>query len=107
MCVFGICWDTGHGNLNKINQPEAIRQMGKRLKALHINDNRGEKDEHQLPYLGNISWEPLMLALKEVEYAGDFTYEVVYFTPGFDPRLHGEAMEFFCKVARHLVSMLQ
>ncbi len=105
--LFGICWDTGHGNLNKINQPEAIRQMGKHLKALHVNDNRGEKDEHQLPYLGNIPWEPLMLALKEVEYAGDFTYEVIYFTPGFDPKFHGEAMEFSCKVARHLVSMLQ
>lgn len=105
--LFGICWDTGHGNLHKINQPEAIRQMGKRLKALHIHDNRGEKDEHQLPYLGNIEWEPLLRTLKEVEYAGDFTYEANFFTPGFAPEFHPEAMKFACKLARHMVSLCE
>lgn len=105
--VFGICWDVGHGHLHKINQPEAIRQMGSRLKALHIHDNRGEKDEHQLPYLGNIEWEPLLQALKEIGYAGDFTYEVAYFTPGFDPEFHIEAMKFANKVARHMVSVIK
>ena len=105
--VFGICWDTGHGNLHKINQPEAIRQMGKRLKALHIHDNKGEKDEHQLPYLGNIEWEPLLRALKEVGYAGDFTYECNYFTPGFPPEFHLEAMKFACKVAHQMVSVCE
>jgi len=105
--LFGICWDTGHGNLHNINQPEAIRQMGKRLKALHINDNRGEKDEHQLPYLGCIEWEPLLLALKEVGYAGDFTYEANRFTPGFGPEFHLEAMKFACKLARRMVSVFE
>lgn len=103
--LFGICWDTGHGNLHNINQPEAIRQMGKRLKALHIHDNRGEKDEHQLPYLGFIEWEPLLLALKEVGYAGDFTYEANCFTPGFGPEFHLEAMKFACQLARRMVSV--
>lgn len=103
--VFGICWDTGHGNLHKINQPEAIRQMGKQLKALHIHDNRGEKDEHQLPYLGHIEWEPLLLALKEIGYVGDFTYEATCFTPGFEPKFHLEAMKFACELARQMVSI--
>lgn len=105
--LFGICWDTGHGNLHKINQPEAIRQMGKRLKALHINDNRGERDEHQLPYLGFVEWEPLLLALKEIGYAGDFTYEANCFTPGFGPEFHQEAMKFACKLARKMISVFE
>lgn len=104
--VFGICWDTGHGNLNRVNQPEAIRQMGQHLKALHIHDNFGEKDEHQLPYLGNIEWEPLLQALKEVKYAGDFTYECFRFTPGFEPEFHPQAMKFACELARRMVSII-
>ncbi len=105
--LFGICWDTGHANLSGINQPEAIRQMGKRLKALHINDNRGEKDDHALPYLGTVEWEPLLLALKEVGYHGDFTYESHGFTAGFDPEFHPEAMKFACKVARSMVTLIE
>lgn len=105
--LFGLCWDAGHGNLNKINQVEAVRQMGKHLKALHIHDNKGVTDEHQLPYLGNIEWEPFLHALKEVGYAGDFTYECNYFTPGFDPEFHLEAMRFACKLARRMVSIAE
>lgn len=105
--LFGICWDTGHANLNKLNQPESIRQMGRHLKALHVNDNRGEKDDHLLPYLGSIEWEPLLLALKEIRYAGDFTYEIHNFTAGFEPNLHQEAVKFACKVARQMVSVIE
>lgn len=104
---FGICWDTGHANLNKLNQPECIRQMGKRLKALHINDNRGEKDDHTLPYLGRIEWEPILLALKEVGYEGDFTYEIHKFTSGFEPSMHQGALEFAYCVARQMVSVIE
>lgn len=105
--LFGVCWDTGHANLNRINQPEAIRQIGTHLKALHINDNRGEADDHLLPYLGYIEWEPLLLALKEIRYAGDFTYEIHNFTAGFEPNLHQEAVKFACKVARQMVSIIE
>ena len=35
----GICWDTGHGALSGQDQGEAIRKIGKRLKAMHVNDN--------------------------------------------------------------------
>ena len=34
----GICWDFGHANLMGIDQREALRVMGKRLKATHVAD---------------------------------------------------------------------
>ena len=80
--------------------------IGKRLRALHINDNRGEKDDHLLPYLGYVEWEPVLRALKEIGYAGDFTYEIHNFTSGFHPEMHHEAMEFSCKTARNMVKTL-
>ena len=92
--IFGICWDTGHANLAQVNQPAAIQQIGSRLKALHINDNRGEKDDHLLPYLGYVEWTPLLKSLADVNYQGDFTYEIHNFTGGMSPEIHQQGVEF-------------
>ncbi len=105
--LFGICWDTGHANLTQMNQPAAIREIGSHLKALHINDNRGERDDHLLPYLGYVEWTPLLQALKETGYNGDFTYEIHNFTSGMEPALLQEAMRFACNVARNMVKFFE
>ena len=102
----GICWDTGHGNLNKLDQAAAVRRMGKRLKALHVNDNKGQRDEHILPYHGTIEWEAFMKALGEVGYEGDFTYEIHNFSKGFDAGFRQEAVTFARKLGEHMVSLM-
>lgn len=105
--IFGICWDTGHANLAQVNQPAAIQQIGSRLKALHINDNRGEKDDHLLPYLGYVEWTSLLKSLADVNYQGDFTYEIHNFTGGMSPEIHQQGMEFSVLVARQMVSEIE
>ncbi len=104
---FGVCWDTGHANLNGSDQPAAIRAMGKRLRCLHINDNycRGS-DDHTLPLLGTVSWEPIMKALQESGYSGDFTYEIHRFTEGFTPQFYPRALCFARETAEYLLTML-
>ena len=74
--AFGVCWDTGHANLSKQDQPSSILKLGNRLKMTHIADNRGNSDDHLLPYSGTIDWAPLVDAMKKSGYAGDFSYEV-------------------------------
>lgn len=72
----GICWDTGHANLNYFDQERALKYLGKRVKALHIHDNhRNLMDEHLSPYLGDIDWRKIMRTLVEIGYEGDLTYE--------------------------------
>jgi len=71
----GVCWDTGHANLTGQDQPAAIRLLGKRLHALHVADNYGVTDDHTMPFIGNIAWGPLVEALNEIDYDGDFTFE--------------------------------
>lgn len=74
---FGICWDTGHGNLQYKDQTKAIRYLGKKIKVVHINDNFGyNHDDHLLPMLGNIVWKDLIRALDDIEYEGDLMYEI-------------------------------
>ena len=48
----GICWDFGHANLMGIDQREALRVMGKRLKATHVADNSGKLDDTSCPSRG-------------------------------------------------------
>ena len=71
----GACWDTGHANLSGQDQPASIRALGKRLHALHIADNFGVTDDHTMPFIGNIDWAPLVEALNDIGYDGDFTFE--------------------------------
>ena len=72
----GICIDTGHSLLNKQDPSEDIRQAGRHLRALHINDNDGIMDSHLVPGRGIIDWPAVYNALKEVEYTGVFLFEL-------------------------------
>jgi sugar phosphate isomerase/epimerase len=73
----GVCWDFGHANRNMTDQRRALRLIGAKLKATHVNDNHGQAmDEHLPPYMGNICWEDIMATLKEINYGGDMIYEL-------------------------------
>ena len=104
--VFGLCWDTGHANLNKVDQTAALHMMGKRLKALHVNDSKGQRDDHILPFHGTIQWIPFMKALGEIGYEGDFTYEIHNFSKGFDQGFHHRSLVFAKELAEYMVSLM-
>ena len=72
----GVCWDTSHANLMTFDQAEVIRKIGKRLKQTHLGSNYKERDGHTLPVFGNINWENVMKALKDISYSGALTLEV-------------------------------
>lgn len=77
----GICWDTGHANLMRFHQPRALKAVGDRLIALHLNDNNSRKvDEHLIPYLGSNKWPEILQALIDIDYPGDLTYETGKFS---------------------------
>lgn len=74
--MVAVCWDTGHANGMMFDQQRAIHALGSRLKNVHINDNiRCNRDEHLLPFMGNIDWYKLMTAMAEIGYDGDMTLE--------------------------------
>ncbi len=94
----GACWDTGHANLAKQDQPAAIRTLGSRLHALHIADNLGERDEHTIPFLGNIEWPPIIAALREIGYPGDFTFEAHTIVRRMPESCKAEAMRLMYRI---------
>lgn len=100
----GACWDFGHGNCVYSDQTEAIKYMGKRIKATHVDDNLGDPDPHMLPFLGNIPWEKIMKTLTQIGYKGDFTYEIS-FNKYMPDDLKLEAGKFAFKVGQYLLSL--
>ncbi len=74
--MVGICWDTGHANLAQLDQERALHKIGSRLKVLHINDNHAKvRDEHILPYMGDVDWDSFICGLVDIGYDGSLNYE--------------------------------
>lgn len=81
----GICLDTGHLHISRCRDgveqthAEFIHLAGDRLKALHITENNGKNDVHQMPYSARygIDWKPLVQALKDINYGGLFNLEIL------------------------------
>lgn len=103
--LFGITLDTGHANITGVNQAAAIKAMGRRLIALHINDNRGIKDDHLAPFYGTIDWPALMGALKAIGYKGDFTFEIHKHTDCIPSGLHENLFKFTRELGEYLVGL--
>src|SRR5882672_4040958 len=57
-----LCFDTGHAHLEGgvVASLEAIRDLDV---TTHVHDNRGERDDHLLPYEGTIDWNATLAAL--------------------------------------------
>jgi len=74
--ALGVCLDTGHAHVQGLNQPEAIRECGDRLIALHIADNDGSGDQHRCPLYGGVDFPGIIGALREVGTASNFNLEI-------------------------------
>lgn len=75
-----VCLDTGHANVFRDDIAEDVRLLGDDLATLHVHDNKGNWDQHLIPYMGNIKWEEFLSALKEIGYKGAFTLETMIST---------------------------
>jgi sugar phosphate isomerase/epimerase len=83
---YGLCFDTSHDNLT--SRPMGLLLMyGPRMVTTHISDNRGEKDDHLLPFEGVIDWKKFCGIFARISYPGPFLLEVEMRESAFkDPR---------------------
>ena len=95
--LFGACWDTGHGNLNRQNLYETIVTLGDKLWALHVHDNcayfepshrHHRIDMHTIPFAtqyASVNYDALLQGLKDIGYNGTFNFEVLTMTRAIRP----------------------
>ena len=74
---FVACLDIGHAEMrgSGVGAAKTILALGDHLQALHLHDNDGWKDRHQIPFSGSIDFDGVLRALKQIGYQGDFTLE--------------------------------
>lgn len=89
----GICLDTSHANLAE-NVYDVVKKFKDWLISLHVSDNFGTSDEHNVPGIGNINWQVFIQTLKLVKYEGVFMLELLEQGKGWDvQKVLKEALE--------------
>ncbi len=101
----GICYDFGHANLTGGFHRMNLNLIGKRLKAVHVQDNHGKRDEHLMPYFGTINWAEAITGLAECGYEGDLTYEVQEFGRFVPNELKHGIVELSVTIGNHLIAL--
>jgi len=111
--LFHAVWDVGHANMQPMPQDEALRLLGDHVRAIHVQDNLGDRDSHLVPFLGTTNMDEVMHGLLDIQYPGYFTFEVGrFFTPGEkrrayprDSRLAEPPLELRCAFERYLYEL--
>lgn len=70
----GFCYDSCH-HQNYAPHLDLLNKYGNRLMALHLQDNGGKHNQHQLPFDGNIDWTDVMKKITLTGYQGATTLE--------------------------------
>lgn len=70
----GYCYDSCH-HINYAPDTDLLKLYGNRLKALHLQDNGGSHNQHQLPYDGKVNWPVVMEKIKQTGYSGAIMLE--------------------------------
>ena len=70
----GFCYDSCH-HINYASDTDLLKAYGDRLKALHLHDNGGSHNQHQLPFDGKTDWPLVMKNIKSTGYNGAVTLE--------------------------------
>ena len=71
----GVCFDAGH---NHCFNPEkrVCRDFASRIFAVHLNDNDGTRDAHNIPGDGTIDWKEVRKELLDSSYTGAWSLEI-------------------------------
>lgn len=70
----GYCYDSCH-HINYAPKDDLLQLYGNRLMALHLQDNGGKHNQHQLPLDGTIDWPAIMRKIARTGYKGATTLE--------------------------------
>lgn len=100
--LFGFCLDAGHLQLSKRDPYEFIMTLGDRLKILHLHENNGEEDLHEIPftfgreYSGVQDWDGICQALAKTGFEGTLSFETFPSMNAFPYTVQKEVLDVIC-----------
>lgn len=107
--VLGFCFDAGHANLIGLDFEQFLTALDHRLKVLHLHDNDGRSDLHQIPYtftrtrenVSSTDWEGMLRGLKKIHFAGTLSFETAPVLKSFPTELKRETLHFIATIGRY------
>lgn len=112
--VLGFCFDTGHANLTGIDFENFITMLGNRLKVLHIHDNDGFGDWHQIPYTfsrsrenrSSTDWEGFIRGLKKAGFDRVLSFETAPALTAFPEALKPDVLRFIARIGEEMAEQV-
>lgn len=113
--VLEFCFDTGHANLVGLDFEKFITTLGSRLKVLHIHDNDGVGDLHQIPYTftktrenkSSTDWEGFVRGLREIHFDGVLNFETAPVLKAFPEEMKKEALTFIAQIGSYFAGQIE
>lgn len=113
--VLGFCFDTGHANLVGIDFEDFIRTLGQRLKVLHIHDNDGMRDLHQIPFTftktrenkTSTDWDGFVRGLCAIGFDKVLSFETAPVVSAFPKDMKEDVLTFIARIGRHFAESLE
>lgn len=107
--VLGFCFDTGHANLVSIDFEDFMTKLGKRLKVLHIHDNDGVGDLHQIPFTftktrenqSSTDWEGFVKGLRQIHFDGVLSFETAPVLTTFPEDMKRDVLSFIARIGKY------
>lgn len=107
--VLGFCFDTGHANLVGIDFERFITELGHRVKVLHIHDNDGAADLHQIPFTftktrentAATDWDGFIRGLKNINYDGVLSFETAPVLTAFPDEMRERVLKFIAQIGKY------
>ena len=113
--VLGFCFDTGHANLLGLDFEKFITILGDRLKVLHIHDNDGVRDLHQVPFTfskhrenpSTTDWNGFINGLKNIHFDKVLNFETGSVMNAFPQELKQDVLIFLAKIGKYFADKLK
>lgn len=107
--VLGFCFDTGHANLVGLDFESFITALGNRLKVLHIHDNDGIGDLHQIPFTftktrenkPSTDWEGFIRGLRNIRFDRTLSFETAPVLTTFPETMKQDVLEFIARIGKY------
>lgn len=113
--VLGFCLDTGHANLVGLDFEDFTARLGKRLKVLHIHDNDGIGDLHQIPFTFtktrenkvSTDWDGFLRGLRGIGFDQVLSFETAPVLSAFPEELREDALRFIARVGEYFMDRIR
>ncbi len=113
--ILGFCFDTGYARISGINFEDMITKLGDRLKVLHIHDNDGNRDLHQIPFtltgdgqnVSSTDWEGFIRGLRRIHFDKVLTFETSSALSVFPRKMKQDVLRLVAQIGDYFIGEIR